>query len=96
MSNTFIPQAVEIVKKAIDADTAGEYEKALPLYRSALEFFMTGLKYENNPAGTEYCECRTRANKRRLLRTENGLTEMDCRKFRFCNSLTIVLRYFTK
>ena len=51
MSNTFIPQAVEIVKLAIEADTAGEYEKALPLYRRSLEYFMTGLKYEQNPAG---------------------------------------------
>ena len=51
MSNTFIPQAVEIVKQAIEADTAGEYEKALPLYRRSLEYFMTGLKYEQNPTG---------------------------------------------
>lgn len=49
--NTFIPQAVEIVKQAIEADGAGEYEKALPLYRRSLEYFMTGLKYEQNPAG---------------------------------------------
>lgn len=51
MQNQFIPQAVEIVKQAIDADNAGDYEKALPLYKRALEYFMTGLKYEQNPAG---------------------------------------------
>ena len=51
MQNQFIPQAVEIVKQAIEADNAGEYEKALPLYKRALEYFMTGLKYEQNPAG---------------------------------------------
>ena len=84
MSNTFIPQAVEIVKKAIDADTAGEYEKALPLYRSALEFFMTGLKYENNPAGTEHCDYRSRINKRRL---PYRVIELKCGKFHGCNSL---------
>ena len=50
MQNTFTPQAVEIVKQAIDFDNLGEYEKALPLYRRSLEFFMTGLKYEQNPA----------------------------------------------
>jgi vacuolar protein-sorting-associated protein 4 len=50
MQNTFTPQAVEIVKQAIDLDNLGEYEKALGLYRRALEFFMTGLKYEQNPA----------------------------------------------
>ena len=51
MSNQFIPQAAEIVKEAIEYDQAGNYEKALPLYRKALEYFMTGLKYETNPAG---------------------------------------------
>jgi vacuolar protein-sorting-associated protein 4 len=50
MQNSFTPQAVDIVKQAIDLDNLGEYEKALPLYRRALEFFMTGLKYEQNPA----------------------------------------------
>lgn len=50
MQTQFIPQAVEIVKQAIEADTAGDYEKALPLYRRSLEYFMTGLKYEQNPA----------------------------------------------
>jgi vacuolar protein-sorting-associated protein 4 len=50
MQNNFTPQAVEIVKQAIDHDNLGEYEKALGLYRRALEFFMTGLKYEQNPA----------------------------------------------
>ena len=50
-ANTFIPTAVGIVKAAIEADTRGDYEEALPLYRRALEQFMYGLKYEQNPAG---------------------------------------------
>ena len=35
---------------AINADKEGDYEKAYNLYRQALEYFMTSLKYENNPA----------------------------------------------
>lgn len=50
MNNSFIPQAVEIVKQAIDYDNLGEYEKALQLYQKSLEYFITGLKYEQNPA----------------------------------------------
>jgi vacuolar protein-sorting-associated protein 4 len=50
MNNTFIPQAVDIVKQAIDYDNLGEYEKALQLYQKAREYFITGLKYEQNPA----------------------------------------------
>jgi vacuolar protein-sorting-associated protein 4 len=50
MENTFIPQAIEIVSKAIAADNAGEWETAVGLYRTALERFMVGLKYEKNEA----------------------------------------------
>jgi len=50
MENTFIPQAIEIVGKAIEADNAGEYEKALGLYRDSLGRFTMGLKYEKNEA----------------------------------------------
>mmetsp|Transcript_11452 Transcript_11452/g.32876 ORF Transcript_11452/g.32876 Transcript_11452/m.32876 type:complete len:163 (+) Transcript_11452:136-624(+) len=50
MENSFIPQAIDIVTKAIEADNASEYEKALNLYRDALSRFTTGLKYEKNEA----------------------------------------------
>ena len=50
MENSFVPQAIEIVSKAIEADNAGEYEKALSLYRDALGRFTMGLKYEKNDA----------------------------------------------
>jgi vacuolar protein-sorting-associated protein 4 len=50
MENSFIPQAIEIVSKAIEADNASEYEKALSLYRDALGRFTMGLKYEKNEA----------------------------------------------
>lgn len=45
-----IPQGIEIVQKAIAADGEGEYEKALGLYRDALQRFTMGLKYEKNAA----------------------------------------------
>lgn len=50
MENSFIPSAIEIVSKAIEADNAGEYEKSLSLYRDSLSRFTTGLKYEKNEA----------------------------------------------
>ena len=50
MENTFVPQAIEIVSKAIEADNAGEYERALALYKDSLARFTTGLKYEKNEA----------------------------------------------
>lgn len=50
MENKFIPDAIEIVSKAIAADHDSEFEKALSLYRDALGRFTTGLKYEKNEA----------------------------------------------
>jgi len=51
--NQFIPKAIEIVKQAIEKDNNEEYEEALGLYSRALEYFMTGLKYERNAAAKE-------------------------------------------
>jgi len=49
MSNTdFLGRAIDVVKKAIEADTASEYEKAYQLYYQALELFLLALKYEKN------------------------------------------------
>ena len=48
MQNSFIPDAIEIVSRAISADNDGEYDKALSLYRDALSRFTIGLKYETN------------------------------------------------
>lgn len=50
MQNNFIPQAIELVGQAVQADNAEEYEKALGLYRDALGRFTMGLKYETNPS----------------------------------------------
>jgi len=45
MSNAdFLGRAIETVKKAIETDTAGEYEKAYQLYYSARESLTRELK----------------------------------------------------
>jgi len=46
MDSKFIPNAIKIVKTAVQADNEGKLEEALALYKRALRFFMTGLKYE--------------------------------------------------
>ncbi len=48
MQNSFIPDAIEIVSRAITADNDGDYDRALSLYRDALGRFTIGLKYEKN------------------------------------------------
>lgn len=54
MSNTdFLGRAIEVVKKAIESDTAAEYEKAYQLYYQSLELFMLALKWEKNAKSKE-------------------------------------------
>eukprot|EP00577_Skeletonema_sp_RCC1716_P031010 CAMPEP_0113372062 /NCGR_PEP_ID=MMETSP0013_2-20120614/340_1 /TAXON_ID=2843 ORGANISM="Skeletonema costatum, Strain 1716" /NCGR_SAMPLE_ID=MMETSP0013_2 /ASSEMBLY_ACC=CAM_ASM_000158 /LENGTH=83 /DNA_ID=CAMNT_0000253941 /DNA_START=92 /DNA_END=340 /DNA_ORIENTATION=- /assembly_acc=CAM_ASM_000158 len=48
MQNNFIPDAIDIVSRAITADNSGDYPTALNLYRDALSRFTIGLKYEKN------------------------------------------------
>lgn len=54
MSNTdFLGRAIDAVKKAIEQDTSGEYEKAYQSYYGALELFMLALKWEKNQTSKE-------------------------------------------
>lgn len=49
MSNTqFLDRAIATVKKAVELDNGGEYEKAYQQYYAALELFMLVIKYEKN------------------------------------------------
>jgi vacuolar protein-sorting-associated protein 4 len=75
MENQFIPHAVEIVKQAIAADNAGEYEKALALYRRSLESFMCGLKYEKNPAARDTIKARVDGYMKRAEDLKNALKD---------------------
>lgn len=37
------------MKEAVQEDQAGNYQKAFELYKIALDYFSTHLKYEKNP-----------------------------------------------
>mmetsp|Transcript_22169 Transcript_22169/g.36730 ORF Transcript_22169/g.36730 Transcript_22169/m.36730 type:complete len:431 (+) Transcript_22169:107-1399(+) len=49
----FVQKAIDIVKQAITADEAKQYDEALGLYQRALEYFIVGLKYEKNEKSKE-------------------------------------------
>lgn len=67
MDSQFIPKAIDMVKDAIAADNNQDYEVALGLYKKSLEYFMTGLKYENNPVSLSF----------------SGMPERSSRVFKF-------------
>ena len=55
MSSTseFLDKGVDLVKKAIEADSAGRYDEAYKLYYNGLDYLMLALKYEKNPRSKE-------------------------------------------
>lgn len=78
MSNTdFLGRAIETVKKAIESDTAAEYEKAYQSYYQALELFMLALKYEKNVKSKEMIRKKMGEYMERMEKLKNHLAETD-------------------
>ncbi|KAJ6020655.1 vacuolar protein sorting-associated protein 4 [Penicillium herquei] len=81
MSNTdFLGRAIDTVKKAIENDNEGEYEKAYQLYYSALELFMLALKWEKNPRSKEMIRAKTGEYMDRAEKLKNHLASDEGRK----------------
>ena len=78
MSNTdFLGRAIDVVKKAIDSDTAGEYEKAYQLYYQSLELFMLALKWEKNTKHKEMIRAKAAEYMERAEKLKAYLAEGD-------------------
>jgi vacuolar protein-sorting-associated protein 4 len=78
MSNTdFLGRAIDVVKKAIETDTAGDYEKAYQLYYRALELFMLALKWEKNAKSKEMIRVKAGEYMERAEKLKNHLAEND-------------------
>ncbi|ODV86694.1 hypothetical protein CANARDRAFT_6270 [[Candida] arabinofermentans NRRL YB-2248] len=52
-ASEFLDKGVELVKKAIEADSASKYDEAYQLYYNGLDYLMLALKYEKNPKSKE-------------------------------------------
>lgn len=78
MSNTdFLGRAIDVVKKAIEQDTAGEYEKAYQLYYQSLELFMLALKWEKNAKSKEMIRQKAGEYMERAEKLKNHLADSD-------------------
>ncbi|QPG75327.1 Vacuolar protein sorting-associated protein 4 [Brettanomyces nanus] len=53
MSSEFLDKGVDLVKKAIEADSDTRYEEAYKLYYNGLDYLMLAMKYEKNPKSKE-------------------------------------------
>ena len=61
----FKTKAIELVKEAVAEDNAQNFEKALQLYLSALDYFSAHLKYDKNPASKAKITEKVRARRAR-------------------------------
>lgn len=78
MSNTnFLERAIAAVKKAVESDTSGEYEKAYQQYYQALELFMLVLKYEKNAKQKEMIKEKTKEYMERAEKLKQHLADND-------------------
>ena len=66
-----------MVKKAIEADTATEYEKAYQLYYQSLELFMLALKWEKNAKSKEMIRAKAGEYMERAEKLKTHLAEQD-------------------
>jgi vacuolar protein-sorting-associated protein 4 len=81
MSNTdFLGRAIDVVKKAIESDTAGDYDKAYQLYYQSLELFMLALKWEKNAKSKEMIRAKASEYMERAEKLKNHLSDQDKRK----------------
>ncbi|KAK9866366.1 hypothetical protein WJX84_002817 [Apatococcus fuscideae] len=53
MYSNFKEKAIDFVKQAVEEDNAQNYQKAFELYKTAIEYFCTHLKYEKNAKAKE-------------------------------------------
>ncbi|CCH61145.1 hypothetical protein TBLA_0E00840 [Henningerozyma blattae CBS 6284] len=77
----FLTKGIELIQKAIDLDTASEYEQAYTAYYNGLDYLMLALKYEKNPKSkdlirakvTEYLNRAEQLKKHLDNETANGV-----------------------
>lgn len=76
----FLSRAIDVVKKAIEADTAGKYEDAYQLYYNSLELFMLALKWEKNPKSKEMIRDKAKEYMERAEKLKVHLANGDKKK----------------
>lgn len=78
MSNSnFLDRAIATVKKAVESDTAGEYEKAYQQYSQGVELFLLVIKYEKNPKQKEMLRNKTKEYLDRAEKLRDHLASQD-------------------
>lgn len=76
----FLQKAIDIVQKAIEADTAGRYEEAYKQYFNGLEYFLMAIKYEKNPRSKEMIRSKLTEYLQRAEQLKEHLEKVEQKK----------------
>lgn len=76
----FLTRAIDTVKKAIELDTAQNYDEAYKQYTNALELFMLAMKWEKNPKSKEIVRAKIVEYMDRAEALKNFLSESEKNK----------------
>ncbi|KAL9051891.1 MAG: hypothetical protein Q9162_005729 [Coniocarpon cinnabarinum] len=75
--SNFLDRAIGTVKKAVEADTSGDYETAYNFYHQGVELFLLVLKYEKNPRQKEMLRNKTKEYLDRAEKLRDHLANQD-------------------
>ena len=76
-TSNFLDRAIATVKKAVESDTNGEYEKAYQQYYQGVELFLLVLKYEKNARQKEMLRNKTKEYLDRAEKLRDHLANQD-------------------
>ncbi|RFU30858.1 hypothetical protein B7463_g5503, partial [Scytalidium lignicola] len=78
MSKTdFLGRAIDVVKKAIEADTNADYTKAYELYCQSIELFILAIKWEKNPKFKEVVKAKAHEYIERAEKVKKHLEDAE-------------------
>ncbi|CAN6662072.1 vacuolar protein sorting-associated protein 4 [Trichomonascus vanleenenianus] len=76
----FLQKAIDIVQRAIEADTAGRYDEAYKQYFNGLEYFIMAIKYEKNPRSKELIRSKLTEYMSRAEQLKDHLEKVEQKK----------------
>ncbi|KAH8819652.1 P-loop containing nucleoside triphosphate hydrolase protein [Xylogone sp. PMI_703] len=76
----FLGRAIEVVKKAIEADTSADYKKAYELYCQSIELFILAIKWEKNPKFKEVVKAKAHEYIERAEKVKTHLEEVESKE----------------
>ena len=76
-NSNFLDRAIATVKKAVELDTAGNYDEAYKQYYAGVELFLLVLKYEKNPKQKEMLRAKTKEYLDRAEKLRDHLASSD-------------------